>query len=562
MVPGGASLPSAEGAAAPGARAERTTALRSSGRGQDVVRRLIVFVILYALVVIAAIGLAGLLERAIGAGTVMVAGNDGGLARSLAFTLIAAPLAALLWWWERRHLADPGERSSLAWTLYLAAISLTALIVTTVAVATAANAGIDGEWRPGDLSAGVVWLGVWIWHGHLRRASATAPTRLAGLTVQLSALYGLTLAASGAISALAELIARALIDVSTVLVQSQQWITGVLQALVWCLVGALVWWWHWFREGAKDATAAFPAVLLVLVVGAAEATTLFGVGSTLFAVLRALLGTDPPAEALSALDVGVAAALIGALIWVYHARVLAGRSVPVQRAGRLVVSAIALIGAASGFGVVINALLGTLSGNLVDSDPRIVLLGGISALVVGAPVWWSAWHPERPVTAGDAADPARRVYLIALFGASAIVAIVTLLVIGYRLFEFGLDPTGARGLIERVRAPLGLLCATALVFAYHFAIWRRDRTLAGSLVRPDSIGRLILVTGGDAGELARLLRAETGAPVTVWRAADAGAHLGSADAAAVLESLQGVTAPRVLVIAETGGGARVVPLAD
>ena len=45
-------------------------------------------------------------------------------------------------------------------------------------------------------------------------------------------------------------------------------------------------------------------------------------------------------------------------------------------------------------------------------------------------------------TAEEAADPARRVYLVAVFGASAVVAIVTLLIIGYRLFEFALEAGG------------------------------------------------------------------------------------------------------------------------
>ena len=93
-----------------------------------VVRRLIVFLLLFALTTIAAIGLAGLLERVIGFGSVLV-DDSTGLARSLAFVLIGAPLAWLLWWWERRRLSDDAERSSLLWSLYLAAMTLTSLIV-------------------------------------------------------------------------------------------------------------------------------------------------------------------------------------------------------------------------------------------------------------------------------------------------------------------------------------------------------------------------------------------------------------------------------------------------
>ena len=531
-----------------------------SGRAQTVVRRIIVFVILFALVAVAAGGLSGLLEQAIGASQVLAA-DDSGLARSLAFTLIGAPLAGLLWWWERRRLADPAERASLVWALYLVAMTLTALIVWTVGLASAAVAGIEGEWRPGELATGVVWLGVWVWHRHMRRSSATAPSRLADVSIQLSAVYGLVLAVSGAVAVIAALIAEALVDVSLALVASQQWVVTVLQALVWSAVGAVVWWWHWVRERGRFASGAFAAVVLVVVTGAAAAVTLFAVGTTLFVGLRLLFDRDPPAEILSPLDTAVAAALIGAIVWVYHAGVLARRAAA-RGAGRLVVSAVALIGAASGFGVVVNALLATFGDALVDEDPRTLLLGGISALAVGAPAWWLAWRPARSVSAQEAADPARRVYLVVVFGASAVVAIVTVLIIGFRLFEFALDSGSAAGLIERIRGPVGLLSATVVVFAYHFTIWRRDRAAAATVGPRRTIGRLILVTGGDADAIARVLSAETGAAVSVWRSAVEHARLGEDELPALREALSGISAPRVLVIAEAGGGAQVVPLAD
>jgi hypothetical protein len=529
----------------------------SSGGAGTIIRRIILFTLLFALVVIAAIGLSGLLERIIGANDV-IATDGAGLARALTFTLVGVPLAAALWWWLRRRLAaDSSERASLWWALYLAAMYTVSLIVATSSVARAASAGIDGQWRPGELSAAIVWAGVWVWHRSMRRSPATAPTRLAGLAIELAALYGLAVGASGAIAALGALISEALFGQQVV--ASQQWLLPVLEALVWCAMGVLVWWWHWFREGAETAPGVFAAVLLVIVIGGAAATTLFSLGTALFGLLRVLLTTDQPADALASLDTAVAAALIGGLIWVYHARVIGSRSLQTRRAGRLVVSAIALIGAASGFGVIVNALLATLSPTLVDDDPRTLLLGGVSALVVGAPAWWLAWRPDRPAPE-DAADPARRVYLVAVFGASAVVGLVTLLIIGYFTFESLLDGR-AGGLIERIRVPLGLLSATAIVFAYHFAVWRRDRATAPKSQRR-AIGRVILVTAGESAEQAARLRSVTGAAVTVWTAADPTARIGEDDMPALLESLTTVSAARVVVVARPGGEAQVVPLAD
>lgn len=548
--------------AVPQGPADAAPTVPTVGRAQSVVRRIIVFVILFALVVIAANGLSGLIERVIGAGTV-IAGNDTGLAISLAFALIGGPLVAVLWWWERRRLvADPSERASLVWALYVTAMSFTALIVATTALGSAATAAVDGEWSPGALSTGIVWAVVWVWHRQMRRSPATAPTRLVDVPVEIAAVYGLALAAFGAITALGVLISQALAGATTSMVASQNWVTATVQALIWCALGALIWWWHWFRERVKDAPGAFAGVLLVIVVGAAAATTLFAIGSVLFVVLRLLFDTDPVAEVLSSLDAAVAAALVGAMVWVYHAHVLSSRSAQTRGAGRLVVSAIALIGAASGFGVVVNALLATFGGALVGDDPRTLLLGGVSALVVGAVAWTIAWRPARQVSAEEAADPARRVYLVAIFGASAIVAIITVLIIGYRLFEFGLDAGGSAGLVERIRAPLGLLSATALVFGYHFAIWRRDRALAGTITRRQSIGKVILVSAGDVATLVASIRAETGAAVSLWPVAQGTPGVVEADGPAVLELLSAMSAPRVLVVARDDRGVRAIPLAD
>lgn len=537
-------------------------AVPTSGRGQTVVRRIIVFAILFALVVISATGLSGLLDRAIGARS-MVGAGETALALALAFALIGAPLAGVLWWWERRRLTrDPSERASLVWALYVIAMSVVSLVTAATSLAVAAAAGIDGEWESSALSTGLVWSGVWVWHRHMRLSTVTAPTRLPDVAVVLGSVFGLAVAVSGAISALAVVISQALVGVSPVLVSSSQWGVAVLQALVWCALGSLVWAWHWYAERARAARGTFAGVALVIVSGVAAAVTLFAVGTALFVLLRALFDTDPLADVLAPLDVALAAALVGAIVWTYHAGVVAERSPQTRRGARLVVAAIALIGAASGFGVIVNALLATLGDPLVENDPRTLLLGGLSALVIGAPVWWIAWRPARPVTAEQAADPARRVYLVAIFGASAVVAIITMLIIGYRLFEFGLDPTGSAGLVERIREPLGLLAATALVFGYHFAIWRRDRALAAPLAPRQTIGRVILVTSGDPDDVGKRVRTETGAPVSVWRPADAGAVLRDEDVPELLATLQAMSGARVLVIAVPGGAPHVVALAD
>ena len=80
----------------------------------------------------------------------VIASGDSGLALSLAFALIGAPLAAVLWWWERRRLiADPAERASLVWALYVTAMSLTVAHRGDDGAGIGARwRGSTGEWRP------------------------------------------------------------------------------------------------------------------------------------------------------------------------------------------------------------------------------------------------------------------------------------------------------------------------------------------------------------------------------------------------------------------------------
>lgn len=158
----------------------------------------------------------------------------------------------------------------------------------------------------------------------------------------------------------------------------------------------------------------------------------------------------------------------------------------------------------------------------------------------------------------------RRIYLVIIFGASAIVAIITLLVIGYRIFEFVLDDASGMGLLDRMRAPLGLLLATGLAAGYHFALWRRERAeQVGAPTPVRTIGQVILVTGAhDPQPLQDSIEAATGASVTVWATATLGDHGASSSPEALVSALHGITASRVLVLAGPGNRLEVLVLSD
>jgi hypothetical protein len=555
---------------------------------QRTVRRLITYALLFALVVIAAVGLGGLLGRLFVTGTELAVDDVAGLARSLAFALIGGPLAALLWWVVWRRLEDPEERSAVGWGLYVTGAYMVALLIASTNLINTLSSLIGGpgqEWRL-SLATGLVWAAVWVWHRWMWRHPRKGPAELADVPTVLGSVLGLVLGVGGAVSALSTLLDAALRGAAVEASVGKPWWVSALQSLVWAVGGTAIWWWHWKHDGGRRLRTGLADVALITVgVLGAGILTLAGSGVALFVALRLLFDRTEPLELLlEPLAPAVAAAAIGCLVWVYHRNIASGRSEATLQGGRLVTSGVALVAAASGIGVIVNSVLAMMATPLAGTGARTLLLGGISSLLVGGPVWWVAWRPLEPAAGTAAATGAglnaRRIYLVAVFGLSAVVAVVTLLVIGFRLFEFFLSDASGGSLIDRIRAPLGLLVATGLVFGYHFAVWRRDRAVlaAAGPVRPRTIGHVILVAGPDSAALRRVVSEVTGAGVTVWTRADSraadltgvaalpGGSPGPLQGARAAQeeqlaaALQGVSAARVLVVADQHGRIDVIPL--
>ena len=531
--------------------------------GVQTVRRVIIYLLLLTMVIIAAIGVSGLLERALDVGNTLVDNGSDGLAQSLAFALIAGPLAALLWWLTWRESAIARDRASVAWPVYLLVASTVTLITFTTTLFTWGGSIVSGFWQWSGLAVPIVWGLVWLWHYWMWRHPAKGPTRLVGVTPAIASLIGLAFGTGGLVFALASLIDLAVDSFSAVVVSGDGW-QPIVQSLIWAVGGAVIWWWHWFRAGVRTQSTGFSNVLLVFITGFASfALFAFGAVITLSVVLELLTGSEEPLIiTLDPLGYAIGSAAFGALVMVFHLRVVAAHPPVIGKAVQLVTSGVALAVAATGVGVTVNALLATLATPLVGNNTRSLLLGGISALVIGGALWWASWRPRTASTTERASTPGRRVYLVVIFGVSALVALITLLVIGYQLFSFALDGTSGDSLVERIRAALGLLVATVLVAAYHFSLWRRDRAVAVVHETPRTIGRVTVVTSAESGApvegLAQAIHDATGARVTVQRRADA--VVGEPDTAAVIAALDGVEGGHVLVVAGAKAKVEVIRL--
>ncbi len=509
------------------------TTTRAPSGGLATLRRLILYVLLFALVVIAASGVSGLLERLFRASSVLVTGDPASLALPLAFTLIGGPLALLLWWFAWRRLDDAAERTAAGWGLYLSGMYAVSLIIATTSLLNLVTSFIDtqaSQWQS-PLANGLVWAAIWLWHRWMWKHPAKPSTHLEDVRTLLGSVFGLLLGAGAAVAALSGLLDVAIrgFPLSAAV---EPWWFAPIRSLGWAAGGALVWWWHWFREGGRRFRTGLADVAMIAVgIFIAGIAALGGVGVVVFVLLRVAFDRSDPANLLlEPLAPAISAAAIGAVVWRYHRAVAVTRSTETRRASLLVTSAVALAAAASGVGVVVNALLAAAVSPLAGGAARTLLLGGISSLLVGGPVWWLAWKPRhQPRTAGEI-PPGRRIYLVAFFGVSAVVALTTLLVTGYRVFQYLLGDVSGGSLVDRIRAPLGLLVAAGLVAGYHFALWRQDRTLlaAAAPARRRTIDQVTLVSGYPPGtvEVRALARgiadATGGAKVTAWLRMDDG----------------------------------------
>ncbi len=534
-----------------------TTTPHAQNSAGKSVRRFIVFLLLFILVTVAAIGLAGLFERVVDAGVLLIDGDTSGLATWLAFTLIAGPLAAVLWWVMWRGLAVRVERDSTLWGLYLAGMSTLAMILGVGFLLTTFSTLVSGSWDPQAFASGVVWAGVAAWHQWMAHHPTKSPTRLAAGARILGYAFGIVVATLASVQLISALIDLAITPSSGAV--GYRWWTPILQSAVWALGGVIVWWLHWVLDRGARLRTGFASVMLALVTGLwAVGLTLTGIATALYVGLRlAFERTDPIGVILDPLGTAVAGASVGAVIWAYYRSQLRTAAPAARLGARLVSAGVALGAAASGIGIVVNSILAAIVAPLAESDSRSLLFAGLSALLVGGPAWWLIWNPLAPVTVDLARETGRRVYIIAVFGISALVAIVTLLIIGYQVFDFVLGGGFGGSLLDRVRASLGLLIATGLVAAYHFSVWQSDRALLpAESARPQTIGRVVLVTGANHEAAVRAIKDATGAAVTVWTRTDETTAVTPAKLAAALE---GVTGSRVLVVVNAKG-VQVIPL--
>lgn len=451
----------------------------ATGQTVNALRGLILHGLLLILLVLLGIGLSLLLSMSL-RGLAVDGDRQLVLATALAFTVIPGPLAWALWVWIRKKLVNAHPTDAAIWSMQGSAVYLIALVMSSTALLQLLSSLVGGTaadtWQ--DKTGTVLgWGLIAFWQFRMLNSAKYAPRELPHLAVTLGNAYALGLA--GFSLAMALRTALELIFVPAVTLVGQSPLPRLLGAVIWALGAAVLWFWHWKLQRVQTLRDIFSSFVVMLVgfCGAALAT-LLAAAATLNIIIPLPWDIAAMGERFAGFGpLAISALLSGAIFWTYHHWQLAGRGTLVVSVSRQIISGISLALLASGLGMVVNALLASISSPLNSETAPSVLRTGIALALVGILFWVKYFQPGSP------ADPeTRRVYLVLFFGVSAVVALVALLIVGYRVFEMlvgGASP--ALNLLDYIRAPLGWLLATAGVSAYHFALWKSDRERLAAL---------------------------------------------------------------------------------
>jgi hypothetical protein len=503
----------------------RRFAGRSGAGPTDVhaVRRFFQYLLLLGLLVVAAIGISGLLGRALERGTLARA-DETALARSLTFTLVGLPLLVALALVTRRLLRQqPEEGRSLAWAAFVTIASLTTLGVTVSSLQTVLDWAVGaGAYDAGALASVLVWGLTWggLWWVEAR----SVPEEHRRLHHLIGSGVGLWTAASG-LGALVASGLRALFAMPADL------LTGgghpALRGGVTLAVGAAVWLQYWVRTASREPRGPlWVSYALLAGVGAGFVVAIVAVSTVLYDALVWLLGrpaTTSAADHFAGAPAAAGLVVVGGLVWWYHHAVLEQGEPEARSEARRVyeylLAGAGLLTAAAGIATVVVAALEGATNSTVLAGPGTVntVLAAVTLLVVGGPVWAYFWRLAQAANRADPAteveSPTRRTYLFLLLGAGSIAAVVSLLTAVYLFLEAAFADTLGAATVRSARFAVGILLAAAAVAAYHWTVYRADRAAAPARRRGP---RYVLVVGPHEPDLAKTLARSTGGRVQAW----------------------------------------------
>ena len=559
-------------------------AYRRSGGQVDIgtmVRRFIEYGFLLALVGITGFGVAGVLAQVVGEiGPDSSAGSET-TALWLTFVLVGgASLAGLAAWIRRRFARDRGEEEAGGWSLYVAAAelgSLAGVIVSSIGTLSWLIAGTHfvDYW----IAHLIVWYGVWAFHWRLGCRSTQRGTVRKQVHLLLGAAAGTIGLAVSTSFVVGHLLNWAYDGSMPDYIpdygfgsDAASWdsaVDGARDATPAMLTFAAVWFWYWWRNARSTghSVARHAFVLVGGVLGGLGAAVAAGSGLLLTVLLWFLTDQDGTSvtEHFDTAPVFLTVCIVGLAVWIYNRSELPEneRRSEVERTYDHLASWVGLVAATAGIGVLLGGvILHQVMPNPHGWDEALgePMSGVITLLTVGGTVWWRNWsriqhHANEPAELGS---PVRRVYLLTVFGSTALVVLGSVLVMVY-MVVFGLleQELGADELAW-FRIPLALIGSTAGVAVYHGRVLRDGLRSMPASSRQEVSTHVTLVAGR-GGEWVREFSESAGVEVRLRLRADV-ADFVQPSARELSDAVRSVEVGELVITVAGDGTFEVVPL--
>ncbi len=449
------------------------------------VRRFFQLLLLFALIIISAVGVSGLLGRLIRINDVLNT-DRGNLALESAFTVVGVPLLAIIVLWTRGSITkDREELQTLIWDIYLTLISIISLIVVIDAQMNLFGGLFTSDLVRGkDISQLLIWGAIWLFHFRLHNKVGRGEHSLGEHLI--GSLIGLALSFVGLLNVLGAILSELFgLNEKSLMVGAEK---PIIDALITFAVGAAVWFIYWVRTAEKGVKEnLWYAYVLLIGVGGGLLSTVISGSLVLDNVLVWFFGeTDSNGKTFfQGTPQLIGTSLTGLIILWYHRQVLQSsqevQRTDIRRIYEYGVAGIGLLAASGGVTMILVSIIESIFKNteFIGESSINTLLAAITLIVVGAPVWWLQWNSIQKKVNSDSIEEqssvVRRIYLLLLFGVVGVTAVIVLLTTAYLVF-YDLFQTGVgSNTINKIRFPVAIFLTAGVVSTYHWNIYKKEK---------------------------------------------------------------------------------------
>jgi hypothetical protein len=498
----------------------------SGSKSVSPIRSFFQYGLLFALTLIVASGVAGLLGRLINPADLVV-GDDNALALNLTFVVVGTPLLLGIASWTRKSVRANPQLTHEPLAAFFATLgALLALLMSLSSWITSIQSAFHHERFDGQsLANAIVWTLIWaaLWMLNSRMI----PKENARVHHLVGSLIGYITAIIGLITLIAATLSQLVGVEQTYLANSVG--NRIADAFVISTFGAIVWVQYWVRTARKsNQDSLWLSYVLIAGVGGGLVMAVVAASTVLYSTAVWFIGEPSSSNSIvhfAGTPTAVGTVVIGLLSWWYHMAQLPETEVrnEVVRIYEYLIAGIGLIASAVGLSMILIAILEAIvgSGSLAGKSATNTFLAAATLILVGAPVWLIYWRGiQKAVKADSAAElasPTRRIYLFILFGIGGIAAIISLLVGVYQVFNDLFANSLGSATVRDMRFAIGVLVSTAIVSAYHWEIYRHERETD---VTFGNRNVSVLLVGPKDKEFEQELGDQTGARITSWTRTD------------------------------------------